>query len=122
MLLELNQTKKGNVCLILDGHTQIEAVLKEENQQNPVLFENELVCIIKPLVGLKIQIDGWLYALVEVHREMKEEFWDREDLTIQQKQRAGAFNYSALLVPSNRYTDMLECIYSKEGVEICNQP
>ena len=122
MLLELNQTKKGNVCLILDGHTQIEAVLKEENQQNPVLFENELVCVIKPLVGLKIQIDGWLYALVEVHREMKEEFWDRDDLTIQQKQRAGAFNYSALLVHSNRYTDMLECIYSKEGVEICNQP
>ena len=87
MLLELNQTKKGNVCLVLDGYSQVEAVLMEENQQNPVLFENELVCVIKPLVGLKIQIDGWLYALVEVHRELKDEFLDRDDLTIQQKQR-----------------------------------
>lgn len=123
MKLEINKTKNGNSCLVIDKkENNIEAVLLEKNQKNPVLKENEHILVLAPAVGLRIQVQGQLFTFVKVEREYvgTEEQW--ENNSIQQLQRKGLFNFYGEFIPSNRYTDRLDVIYKMEGVELCNNP
>lgn len=126
MIVKINKTKKGNIFMNLLSDTfkqlNLEAVIKENKQKIDFLINKpvkDIVAII-PQRGMLLQIDGDLYRLMRINREY---IGDNpfEDKDIREKQKNLMFDYSILLVPSRRFTDGLEVVWSMPGTEICNK-